>query len=390
MLNEVPSVRAGSQVVGRAFSDSGLCSMEFLPYFAKLPEDRRYTSDVAAAATRLQAMLSELETGCLDISDYIKRSLASYVGRLPHTLRRDAFVFLWAVAGARVPLEDIVFVDYGGGTGTLSLLAKEAGVGTVIYSDIYDVSCRDARAVACALGREADHYVIGDIERLVDYMSEMDISCDVLASINVIEHIYDIEHFLSNLGSLSRGAMKVALFSVANPFNPARKLQMTRKQRRAETAGSQPGYGHKERDTTEAFLSVRLRIIRDFLDGQASQFPFEEVEQLARGTRGMAENDIRSVVARYLATRELPPGPAHPTNTCDPYTGNWVERLMDLDLLARRLGEAGFSSQVLCGYYSSAHPAVRLLARPLNVVIRFLGDRWGLAVAPSYVVHGRK
>lgn len=390
MLNEVPSVRAGSQVVGRAFSDSGLCSMEFLPYFAKLPEDRRYTSDVAAAATRLQAMLSELETGCLDISDYIKRS--------------------WPVTsvGCRTLFEGMLLSSFGRSRGRGSRSRTSCSLTTVAAPGHCHCwrkkrgSVRSSTPISmtfravmpgrlhAALGREADHYVIGDIERLVDYMSEMDISCDVLASINVIEHIYDIEHFLSNLGSLSRGAMKVALFSVANPFNPARKLQMTRKQRRAETAGSQPGYGHKERDTTEAFLSVRLRIIRDFLDGQASQFPFEEVEQLARGTRGMAENDIRSVVARYLATRELPPGPAHPTNTCDPYTGNWVERLMDLDLLARRLGEAGFSSQVLCGYYSSAHPAVRLLARPLNVVIRFLGDRWGLAVAPSYVVHGRK
>lgn len=41
-----------------------------------------------------------------------------------------------------------VFVDYGAGTGIMSLLAREMGFGAVLYVDIYDVSCRDAELIA--------------------------------------------------------------------------------------------------------------------------------------------------------------------------------------------------------------------------------------------------
>ena len=38
-----------------------------------------------------------------------------------------------------MPLNKFTFIEYGGGTGLLSLLAKECNIGTVIYNDIYDL-----------------------------------------------------------------------------------------------------------------------------------------------------------------------------------------------------------------------------------------------------------
>ncbi len=124
--------------------------MDFVPRYAKLPADCQLHQEMPAAAARLQAKLRGLDLARLDISDYIERSIGDYVKRLPYTLQKNAFVLLLATAGVRTGLSDMVFVDYGGGAGTLSMLAREAGVGTVIYSDIYDISCRDARIVARA------------------------------------------------------------------------------------------------------------------------------------------------------------------------------------------------------------------------------------------------
>jgi hypothetical protein len=104
----------------------------------------------------------------------------------------------------------------------------------------------------------------------------------------------------------------------------------------------------------------------------------------------MAEEDIARAVAEYLASGEPPAAPRHWTNTCDPYTGNWAEHLMDLNALAQALGEAGFEAEVVCGYYASPQPALRLLAGPLNLSIRMLGDRWGLLAAPSFVLLGMR
>jgi len=364
--------------------------MDFVPRYAKLPADCRLHQEMPAAAARLQAKLRGLDLARLDISDYIERSIGDYVKRLPYTLQKNAFVLLLATAGVRTGLSDMVFVDYGGGAGTLSMLAREAGVGTVIYSDIYDISCRDARIVARAMGCEADHYVEGEIDDLIRFVDSQGLSCDAVASVNVIEHIYDIDYFLANLGRLSSGELTVALSSTANPRNPARRLQLAKIQRLAENNDREAGRGHKERDTTEAYLSVRRRIIGALLKEDSVDLPDNEVELLAGRTRGMADDDIRSAVARYLTTGDMPAAPRHRTNTCDPYTGNWTEHLMDLGQLSQVMSESGFNAKVLCNYYATPQRLVRCFSGPLNLSIRLLGEKWGLLVAPSYILFGRR
>ncbi|MBA7485996.1 hypothetical protein ES707_21548 [subsurface metagenome] len=59
------------------------------------------------------------------------------------------------------------FLDYGSGSGMLYLLAKQLGIGTVVYNDIYDVSCHDAKIIAKSIGNEADYYVQGNIDDVI-------------------------------------------------------------------------------------------------------------------------------------------------------------------------------------------------------------------------------
>ena len=116
----------------------------------------------------------------------------------------------------------------------------------------------------------------------------------------------------------------------------------------------------------------------------------KEVETMAKRTRGMREDDIQYFVKGYQKTGRLPKRPEHPTDTCDPYTGNWVEHLMDSSRLKDVLSEAGFKSEILSGAYG-CHKNIfkKILGVFLNMFIRVLGAN-GIRVAPFFTLYGEK
>ena len=134
-------------------------------------------------------------------------------------LQRDTFLLAAALSHARDPqtLRSMVLIDYAGGVGDLSLLAKELGIGTVIYNDISDELAKDARCLATAMNLVADHYVATDEIGLRTYLTSHDIVPDVLVSNDAIEHIYSIESFLDNIDQMSRGDFKLVLATVQIP-----------------------------------------------------------------------------------------------------------------------------------------------------------------------------
>jgi hypothetical protein len=78
----------------------------------------------------------------------------------------------------------------------MACLAKEANVPWVVYNGIYPECCDDARVSAKRLGCLADDYVRGDIQDLSEKLVAKKLKCCALASISVIEHIYNFEEFL--------------------------------------------------------------------------------------------------------------------------------------------------------------------------------------------------
>lgn len=97
-------------------------------------------------------------------------------------------------------------------------------------------------------------------------------------------------------------------------------------------------------------------------------------EQLARATRGLIQEDIIKIVNRYLQDNEHPRPIEHPTNTCDPYTGNWVEHLMNPHYLVETLTMNGFDAQVLPLYWHEASGTLvgKRGKKLLNLGIRLL------------------
>lgn len=340
---------------------------------------------IDAAAVSLYSRLESSDHPRFDISDYSARYLGESLAQGPAILRLFGRILSIALRDGPAELSEAGVVDFGGGTGLLSLLAREAGVGTVVFNDIYDVSCVDAARIGSALGLEADRYILGGIEDLIPVVRQTATRMAAICSYDVIEHVYDVEALLAALPRLSEGPLRVVMASSANGLNPRRRLRLMKVQREIENVDRVEVKGHNQRDTLRAYRSVRAAMIHD----RAPSLRAEEVAGLARVTRGLAWQDIQSAVDRYVTTGTLPQELAHPTNTCDPNTGNWTEHLMDPWALARTLAGLGFRSRVEAGYYARYKGLKGFLTRILNVAIR-LGGRQGLRLAPYYILVGER
>lgn len=346
---------------------------------------RKDRTTLAQAVRRIDRELTRLDLRDTGISEYSQRYLRENLEF--GATRWPIITYLLGTVVNRASChrrrEGLVFVDYGGGTGMLSLVAKAFGIGTVIYCDVYDTSCRDAQTIAALLGLEADHYVTGEVADLVRTLNERHLRCDIIASVDCIEHIYNIEEFLGSMVSIPSDRLVLWHSSSANPCRKRTRRMMETVHRKAELEDREPEKGDKQRDTRLAFLAARKKIVAKLVN----QLSDGEIEELARRTRGQRREDIERAVRSFLETNIYPAGPDHPTNTCDPYTGNWAERLMDPFWLRKIVTECGIDAVVKPGYWAG-EPGAKLLAKWIaNAVLSVTGNR-ALWLAPYYVLLG--
>ena len=148
------------------------------------------------ASIRLSEKLSRIDLACSGNSKVNQRSLDRQRQGMQHSFGIYARLLDMSLGSNQAALDRTVIVDYGGGSGTMSMMAKELGIGTVVYADVYDGSCADAGRLGELLGLPIDHTVCGDIDELISYLSSNSICVNAVVSYDVIEHIYDVEsHF---------------------------------------------------------------------------------------------------------------------------------------------------------------------------------------------------
>lgn len=361
--------------------------MRYMFKFCSLPDDKPIIKIVDEAASRLYYKLEEIDIQSLDISDYNKRYFGYLLKNLKSNLQKYAYILVWSITKTDVPLNEFVFLDYGGGSGMLSLLAKECNIGTVIYNDIYHVSAKDAESIGKSIGNQADYYIPGDIDEVIDFLKKKSINCNAIANYDVIEHIYDIEEFLRKMSLISDNNLRIFFSSGANPYNPFIRRKLVKNHQKIESSDREPLFGIKERDPLESYLKIRKKIIKSL----NPDFSDDEVAYLAAATRGMIEYDIKKSVSEYLTSGTITSKqkyPKYPTNTCDPYTGNWSEHLMDIYWLRNVLQSNSFQAYIWCGYYGDSNNLLkRLTGRFLNLCIKNSG-RYGLIFSPFFTLYG--
>jgi hypothetical protein len=256
-------------------------------------------------------------------------------------------------------------VDYGGGTGFLSLLAKAAGFGQVIYIDLNPSCAETIGVLKQQTGFGPDVILQGDADVLASYCRAHQLSPHLLIATDLIEHVYDPAAFFAALCRIGGNRRMQLIFTTAStPYNPWVKRRLHRFMEGCESGGL----------VSPNYLSRRETFIR-------RHYPHFSAEQLAlwsRSTRGLNYEAIRQAI-----DADCLPLPADPYNTCDPETGNWAERILPIRTYRSLLTPHHYTLSVEKGFYNVHRHRLpfTLVCRFLNLLIRYSGPV-GLLISP--------
>jgi 2-polyprenyl-3-methyl-5-hydroxy-6-metoxy-1,4-benzoquinol methylase len=333
------------------------------------------------ATARLSEKLKELNPQLLNISEYNKKYLLRYINNYNFYMSLYKQLLIKAVSKLPRPVSESIFIDYGGGCGILSFLAKEAGFKTVVYNDIYSVSATDAQAIASQLNVHIDNYITGDIETFVNEINRLNIKPDLICSFDVLEHIYNWRSWIKIITKINN-PFSLLFMTSANSKNPFINYRLKKIQRTAEYKGFPEKEGWKESDLSTSFLEERKKIIAT----KFSHLTIEEVNRLAKISRGLIKEDIENLVNDFLLTGKITYQPTHPTNTCDPYTGNWAENLINTNELKDAASDNNLTIEITNSYYGYSNNNFLDFPKYLmNLMIKLTGKN-NLFFSPMYVL----
>lgn len=334
------------------------------------------------AQERIKNKLLALDIERIQISEYTREYLRSLLFDIDETLGRFNQVISRGLRAADKPINDLTILDFGGGAGLLSLLAIESGAQKVIYNDIFEGSCKDAKQIANACGLNLDLVICGDHKDLVKSLNSMNEKVDLLLSYDVIEHVYDVPEMFEVFQTLTKTPQSMIFGSGANIRNPFYVSHVKKIQEDVEFKNRENYSGHKERDSLESYFELRKKIISNYRSDLSS----DALDLLASKTRGLIKADIEDLVESYTKTNRISYEPNHPTNTCDPLTGNWCEQLFPHDALIKIASSNGQSAIISKGRYTvkkmDLRGAKRLLMNVANTALFGLG----FIFAPFYIL----
>ncbi|MDR1368972.1 MAG: class I SAM-dependent methyltransferase, partial [Dysgonamonadaceae bacterium] len=246
------------------------------------------------------------------------------------------------------------FVDFGGGHGFLSLLLKMLGF-KVIYCDNNPLSVQTITKLKSVLKIGPDHIVEGSSDEFLAFCTSNKIKPNYLIATDLIEHIYDLDIFFSNLYQINPG-FKMVFTTYANPSNP-QKVRILRKL------------------MIDVEKNIFLPMREDFIRENYQNLTDKEFYILAKSTRGLTYKDIPDTVDNYLENAQLLPVDVDNYNTCDPQSGNWMERILPLKEYRKILNENGFHVEFKKGFYNENYknPIKTIIYTGINKIIKYSG-----------------
>lgn len=332
----------------------------------------------------LKLKIDGLNSRELNISDHTREYLMKYKKGYPYFMSAYFQLLLKALGKIDDPVSECVFVDYGGGCGMLSLLAKLTGFRTVIFNDICERTLSDARTISAKLDIPVDLYIRGDAEDFVNEIQRLNIQPDLICSFDVIEHIYNLEAWIRTISGISR--FSLLFMTGANPKNPVISNKLRRLHIRDEYHGCEKNIKYNDVFLNTSFLKQRGTIIREMFP----ELNDGDVEFLSVNSRGLRKEDIEKMVRKYIENGVTGYRIDHPTNTCDPYTGSWVERLIDLEQLIMFCKSIGLNIEITSSFYNYSSGILLNTAKFfLNRLIKILGTK-SLLFSPAITVEIQK
>jgi hypothetical protein len=330
----------------------------------------------------------------IELSDYNRRYFGSLIkNKQSLNLNLDKYSYLLKLSLSKYEYNinsKPIFLDYGSGHGMMTLLAKQSGLfSKVVYSDIFEQSAIDAKKIASKLNLESDFYIVGDIHEIVKFSDETLLKFNIMTSYDVLEHIYNIEDFIKNLKFIFDSKFSFVMGSGANPLNPLISIRLRKLHLYFENHDREVVFGRKSTDTTMSLRKQRELIIKDYYFKNEVIPKEDELEFLIRNTRGLIDKDIEMYLSDYLASGIFGYSPDDPTNTCDAFTGNWFERLMNPYELRNKFHTNFDNISVNFGYYYSLITNKYFIPKfVINSVMRLLPSKFAIKLSPFYIIHG--
>jgi len=336
---------------------------------------------IKKAIEKVSSKLQKINPYDLNISEYNQKYLEKYIENSSFYMFLYSQLLVKAIKKLNKPISESTFIDYGGGSGILSYLAKEIGFKYVVYNDIYQISVDDTLLISKNMDITIDHYICGDVEQFVNDINSHSIKPDLICSFDVLEHIYSLKRWFKTITNIESN-FSLLFMTSANSNNPYIANRLKKLQIKAEYKGLERKAGWKEIDLNTSFLEARKNIIR-------KRFPKLEnnmVKKLSIETRGLKEDDIEVVVKDYIKTGKINYQIKHPTNTCDPYNGNRTENLIDLKQLKMLIKNNNLTVEITNSLYSYSNNKILNIPKYfLNQIIHFLGPRH-LLLSPTYTL----
>ena len=310
-------------------------------------------------ANHLYQKLAVLDISNTDIDSYGKAYFINHHtgNRLFFSIQSSADIIYQSVKRTNKPIAELTFIDYGAGLGTLFLLAGMAGFKKVYFNDYFPQWAGYAKTICNKLDITIDDFISGDIDAVIDFGKVNNIHFDILASRNVVEHIYKLRDFYTKLSQSGITSVCYAT-TTANYHNPAMRLKH---------------YWHHYQVEKNAYKKQRA----DFIKELVPTITDADLNALVKHTRGRAFADFTNALDLYFKKQPIPAVEFLRTNTCECKTGVWAENLITRSNYFDIIQQAGFTIEYTAGFWDThyKHGIVNLVTGILNRLIKITGKK---------------
>ena len=310
-------------------------------------------------ANHLYRKLAELDISDTDIDEFGKYYFNTHHAgnRLFFSVQSSANIIYQSVKKIKKPIAGITFIDYGAGLGTLFLLAGLVGIKKVYFNDYFPQWAGYAKIICSKIDITIDGFISGDIDAVIEFAKANNMHFDIVASRNVVEHIYKLRDFYTKL-YLSGITDVCYATTTANYHNPAMRLKH---------------YWHHHQVEKKQYKNQRAVYIKELVPSINTA----DLDALIKLTRGKAFEDFTDAIDLYFKKQPVPAIEFLRSNTCDCKTGVWAENLLTRKNYVDIIEQAGFKAEYTAGFWDTHYKnkVVNLITGILNRIIKITGKK---------------
>jgi 2-polyprenyl-3-methyl-5-hydroxy-6-metoxy-1,4-benzoquinol methylase len=335
-------------------------------------------SEILKIALQLEKDLINLDFESLPIHRSVKSYYRFDLSKIRYVSECNAFILFHILNGLQSNSVIPLIIDHGAGLGFFSFLIKRLGLQCICH-DISKEYIDGIKIIGKELYAEPDHFVTGDTDALIEYCQTYKLKPDGLGSRNVIEHIPDYRQFFKDLRELSQPGFIAVITTSANMHNPLVKKLHENIHKQYEYEGSSTDMDNPTLNSSNSGIKIRSEIIRSYFSGLDEK----TVYMLAELNRGFTKVEIIQRTEEFLRTNMLPTLHHEPTNTRDPYSGAWVERLVSYNDYKKSAESNSFSFTLLPGFYNTHYSSglKNIFSSILNLSLK-IKNPWSVNLSP--------